>query len=146
MEIDDNIFQAIQACWTGKASPEQIELVRDWLDTSPKNQDLFERLSKTHYQLAHAQIWKRINSLQGKEKLNFRFLLSKATMSRCASSKQMKETDRSQKRNLRWNTMRRAAAAAAEMREAYSFCRCRQYLTKTVRFALKKFRPVIDIP
>ena len=72
MEIDDNIFQAIQACWTGKASPEQIELVRDWLDTSPKNQDLFERLSKTHYQLAHAQIWKRINSLQGKEKLNFR--------------------------------------------------------------------------
>ena len=72
MEIDDNIFQAIQACWTGKASPEQIELVRDWLDTSPKNQDLFERLSKTHYQLAHAQTWKRINSLQGKEKLNFR--------------------------------------------------------------------------
>lgn len=34
MEIDDNIFQAIQACWTGKASPEQIELIRDWLDTS----------------------------------------------------------------------------------------------------------------
>ena len=32
MEIDDNIFQAIQACWTGKASPEQIELVRDWLE------------------------------------------------------------------------------------------------------------------
>ena len=52
MEIDDNIFQAIQACWTGKASPEQIELVRDWLDTSPKNQYLFKRLSKTHYQLA----------------------------------------------------------------------------------------------
>ena len=28
MEIDDNIFQAIQACWTGKASPEQIELIQ----------------------------------------------------------------------------------------------------------------------
>ena len=72
MEIDDNIFQAIQACWTGKASPEQIELIRDWLDTSQENQDLFERLSKTHYQLAHIQTWKRIDSLQGKEKLNSR--------------------------------------------------------------------------
>ena len=55
MKINDNIFQAIQACWTGKASPEQIELIRDWLDTSQENQDLFERLSKTHYQLAHIQ-------------------------------------------------------------------------------------------
>ena len=72
MEIDDNIFQAIQACWTGKASPEQIELIRDWLDTSQENRDLFERLSKTHYQLAHVQTWKRIDSLQGKEKLNSR--------------------------------------------------------------------------
>ena len=59
MKINDNIFQAIQACWTGKASPEQIELIRDWLDTSQENQDLFERLSKTHYQLAHIQTWKR---------------------------------------------------------------------------------------
>lgn len=67
MEIDDNIFQAIQACWTGKASPEQIELVRDWLDTSPKNQYLFKRLSKTHYQLAHAQTWKRINPCKEKK-------------------------------------------------------------------------------
>ena len=72
MEIDDNIFQAIQACWTGKASPEQIELIQDWLDTSQENRDLFERLSKTHYQLAHVQTWKRIDSLQGKEKLNSR--------------------------------------------------------------------------
>ncbi len=72
MEIDDNIFQAIQACWTGKASPEQIELVhRDWLDTSQENRDLFERLGKTHYQLAHVQTWKRIDSLQGKEKIEF---------------------------------------------------------------------------
>lgn len=72
MEIDDNIFQAIQACWTGKASPEQIELIQDWLDTSQENRDLFERLSKTHYQLAHVQTWKRIDTLQGKEKLNSR--------------------------------------------------------------------------
>ena len=49
MEIDDNIFQAIQACWTGKASPEQIELIQDWLDTSQENRDLFERLSMETY-------------------------------------------------------------------------------------------------
>lgn len=72
MEIEDNIFQAIQACWTGKASPEQVKLVRDWLDASPRNRELFERWSRTHYRLSHARTWKRIDSLQGKEKLNSR--------------------------------------------------------------------------
>ncbi len=62
-------FKPFKACWTGKAS-EQIELVRDWLDTSPKNQYLFKRLSKTHYQLR--TFWHETHQfLQGKRKIEF---------------------------------------------------------------------------
>lgn len=72
MEINDNIFQAIQACWLGKASPNEIKLVQSWLDESEEHREEFRRLSKIHYQLAHAQTWKHIDTGKGKEKLNSR--------------------------------------------------------------------------
>lgn len=44
MEINDNIFQAIQACWLGKASPNEIKLVQSWLDESEEHREEFRRL------------------------------------------------------------------------------------------------------
>ena len=80
MEISDNIFQAIQACWRGKASREQIELVQSWLNTSEENKELFEKLSRTHYQLTYAQTWEQIDSKKGREKLNSRLISKKKSI------------------------------------------------------------------
>lgn len=80
MEISDNIFQAIQACWRGKASREQIELIQSWLNTSEENKELFEKLSRTHYQLTYAQTWEQIDSKKGREKLNSRLISKKKSI------------------------------------------------------------------
>lgn len=79
-KLSDNIFQAIQACWRGKASREQIELVQSWLNTSEENKELFEKLSRTHYQLTYAQTWEQIDSKKGREKLNSRLISKKKSI------------------------------------------------------------------
>ena len=79
MNINDDIFQDIQTCWQGKASPEQIRHIREWLEASEENRKAFEELSRTHYRLAHAQTWSQIDHAKGKQRLDLRLKDKKKT-------------------------------------------------------------------
>ena len=61
MEIHDEIFRDIQACWQGNATGEQVDRVKKWIEENEENHREYERLSRLYYRLGYAKRWDEID-------------------------------------------------------------------------------------
>lgn len=62
MEIHDEIFRDIQACWEGNATGEQVDRVKKWIEENEENHREYERLSRLYYRLGYAKRWDEIDT------------------------------------------------------------------------------------
>lgn len=69
MEIQDDIFRDIQACWSGKATDEQVIRVKKWLEEGKENERAYERLSRLYYRLEYTKRWDEIDTEISRQRL-----------------------------------------------------------------------------
>lgn len=81
-EICDDIYQAMLELWGGKATPEQIECVREWLRESPKHVEYYNRLYRLYCGVNYAEKYDEINVEDAKRKLLGRLTGKKMRVSR----------------------------------------------------------------
>ena len=69
MDIRDDIYQALLESWSGKATPEQEKLVREWLQESPRHKEWHDRLYRLYCKVSYAEKYDRVDVEKAKEKI-----------------------------------------------------------------------------
>ena len=69
IDISEDIYQALFENWGGKATPEQVKLVREWLQESPRNKGWYDRLYRLYCKVSYAEKYDQVDVEKAKEKI-----------------------------------------------------------------------------
>lgn len=69
MESNDNLYQSILESWSGKATPEQRELVAKWRQASPEHEACYRELFHLYYQVNGAGKYDKIDAETAKSRV-----------------------------------------------------------------------------